>query len=310
MSKPVIAVLGATGVVGPAVLSTLASPQYKDRIAAPVRVITRDVENTKKKNPVVVENPDLFEFYTNVNLATGENLSDALKGVNVVINTAAVHFSHKKIADVIAQHKSTIKLYIVSDFGSDTTGAALGPFEFFSTAKVENRQYARSLGIKTVAFYNGLFSEYALHIPGLGGLISETEGYYIPPDSDYATTSIKDVAHATVAFVVNAYNEPDLSKVPDDIFIRGDVTNNKRVIKVYEEVTGKKVNVKEVPTETVIEAANKAKAEGIKGVDDIFAVLKAIFSQGYGGINPTPEWPGKNEVQFETLKQVAERLYK
>lgn len=310
MSKPVVAVIGANGVVGPAVLSTLVSPEYKDKISFPVHIITRSEEKTKQKNAVVAENPTLFKFHTNTNIITGENLSEALKGVNVVINTTPPEFNQDKIADAVAENKDTVKLYIVSDFGSDTTGNALGPFEFFGALKAHTREYARGLGIKTVAFYNGLFSEFALAVPGLGGIISNTQGFYITPDSDYATTSIKDVAHSVVAFIVNALKESDLSKVPDDIHIRGDIINNKKVIKVYEEVTGNKLEVSEVPGDAAVADAEKVKAQGIRSMDDALAILKVIFSQGYGGINPTAEWPGKSEVQFETIEQVAKRLYK
>lgn len=308
MSKPIVAVLGGSGVVGPAILNALISSNYKDNFEFPIRIFTRNEESTKKKNPFLASNPELFEFYTNVDLVTGENLSKALKGTNIVIDTTAASLDHNKIVDAVAENLATVKIFVMSEFGNDTRGNALGPYEFFGEGKLKTRQYARGKGIKTVAFYNGLFSEFALTVPGLGGLVSDSKAICYTPDAEYATTSLRNVAQSVVAYVVNALKQPNLSDVPDDIFLKGDTITNKKVAQVYGNAIGKTLEIEEIPGSEIIKAAEQVKAKGLKNMDDFFTVLKAIFSQGYCNFDAN-DWPGKQEVEFETLEQVAKRMY-
>lgn len=304
MSKQIIAVLGGNGAVGPAILNTLISPAYKDNIAFPIRIVTRNEEKAKSKNAFLASNPDLFKFYTNVDIATGENLSEALKGTNIVIDTAAATMDHNKIVDAVAENLSTVKIFVMSEFGIE----AKEPYDFFGQEKRETKLYARSKGIKTVAFYNGFFSEYALAVPGLGGLVSDSKAICYTPDAGYATTSLRDVAHSVVAYIVDALKQPNLSEVPDEIFIKGDTVTNKKVAEVYGNAIGKKLEVEEIPGSVIIEAAEKVKAEGIKNQDDFLTILKVMFSQGYSNFEAN-DWPGKQEVKFETLEEVAKRIY-
>lgn len=314
MSKPVIAVLGGNGLVGPAILNTLISPAYKNRISFPIRIITRSEEKTKQKSPFIAENAQLFEFYTDTNLVTGENLGKAIEGTSVVINTTTAEFGHKKIADVVAQHLSTVKLYIVSEFGNDTRGSSLGPYEFYSQVKMNNRSYARSLGIKAVSFYTGVFADLLFPnpkfpIPGPGIVFDGNKAFYYTPDAEYSTTSLPDVARCVASFITNALQLPDLSTVPDDILIRGDVVTNKKVAKVYEKVIGKPIELVEIPGSEKVKEASRVEKEGVKGMADFVVLLQVIFSQGYGNIKPTAQWPGKDEIKFESIEDVTKRLY-
>lgn len=305
MSLPSVAIVGINGFIAKNVINAVLSPIFKDKIAFPVRLITRDIAKTAAL-PIVAASPDSFKLYK-ADIETGEGLAAAFEGVTTVVDTVGVStFSHDKIADAAAA--AGVAVYVPSEFGSDTASeTGLGKYRAIFGAKLAATAHARSKPFKTVAIITGLFTEFAFAVPGLA-FSSDSALTTYAPDADYATTSLPDIGRA-VAAVVAASTAP--ASLPEVLYIRGDVVSGKKLAEIYTKVTGKEVAVTVEPTEKIVAPADKIVEVGYpKSPEDFYVILKATFSQGFGNVSPNYESVIKGAFTFETAEQVATRLFK
>lgn len=304
-SLPVVAVVGINGRIGKHVLNALVSPAFKDKISLPIHLATGNVEKTKAV-PAVAASPESFKIFA-VDIATGEGLDAAFAGVTVVCNTVGVTaLPHAKIADAAAAAK--VKVYVPAEFGSAYEGGALGKYEPLFKTKMAATEYARSKPFKTIFVANGLVTELAFGVPGIGGFTSDTALTTYEPDAGYATTSYPDVGRAVAAIAAKSGTPAAL---PDVLYVRGDVLTGKKVAEIYTKVTGKKVDLTVEPAAKLLEPAAKIVAVGHpQGPTDFPTILRTVFTQGHGNVTPNYEKIVDGAFEFETAEDVAKRLFK
>ncbi|KAK8095658.1 hypothetical protein PG999_013680 [Apiospora kogelbergensis] len=100
-----VALAGATGNLGPAILDQLLAAGFQ------VKVLTRQSSNHKFPNSVEVAPVDYDSL---------DSLIAALKGQDAVVSTLASMALEKQLLLVEAASKAGVKRFIPSDFGSDT----------------------------------------------------------------------------------------------------------------------------------------------------------------------------------------------
>lgn len=298
-----VAIVGINGFIGKHVVNALVSPQFKSKITFPVHIVTSDEEKVKSSIEAVSKHPENFKFFK-ADLATGEGLNEAFKGVDVVVNLVGLRVTHQHIAD--AAKASNVKVYVPSEFGVHITESSLGPYTPVFKFKVDARDYARELGLKTVLVATGLFYEFVFKIPGVGGFISDTQLQIYEPDSQFGATSLADIGR-TVAWIVSQADSPE--NIPDYVSVKGATLTRQKVADLYEAATGKKLDVEKLPASTIVDAAEKVVAEGVKSQQDFGTILVAVFSQGYGDFkesnNASVEQGG---AKFETIEEASKRL--
>ncbi|VVT53891.1 uncharacterized protein SAPINGB_P003802 [Magnusiomyces paraingens] len=304
-AAPTVAIVGLTGFLAKHVINALISEPYKSQISTPIRLVTRDETKAKAAIPAIEASPDLFKFYK-ADAATGEGLAEAFEGATAIVNLAGTGFSHDKISDAAAKAKTN--LYVASEFGVPTTEKALGKYAPVFDFKIKATQQARDKGLKTVAVYNGLFTEFAFRVPGAGGLQSTTEAQTYVPDKEYATTSLVDIGRSVAALVTKSATPEEAGKLPDELFIKGGSLSGKTVADIISKLTGKEVALTEKPQNEIVDRATQVVENGVKGRDDFFAVLQALFTQGLADYEANAE--AVIADAFETPEEVAKRVFK
>ncbi|VVT55549.1 uncharacterized protein SAPINGB_P004646 [Magnusiomyces paraingens] len=306
MSKPVVAIVGANGVLAKNLIAALLSPAYNDTISFPIRLVTGNVEKTKTLEAVAAS-PELFDIYK-ADILSGEGLAKPFTGATAVVNLVGVYgFSHNQITDAAADAGS-VKLYIPSEFGVKTTKEKLGKYAPIFGVKLSAREHALTKSYKTVAVFNGLFTEFAFTIPGLGGFVSDSRIEVYSPDADYTTTSLPDVGRAIAAIVSKSLDEDE---IPDQVVLRGDTINGKKLAEIYEKIKSTKVEYVEKPAEDILSVTDKIVDTGYaKDMNEFGAVLIALFSQGFTNLTPNYEEVTGSDFKFESATEVAERLFK
>lgn len=298
-SKPVAAVVGINGLLGKHVIAALASPDFKDKVSFPVHIVSSHPDKAKESIPEINQYPDLFQVYQG-DISTGEGLTEALKGCDAVIDLVGRRVSHNKLIDAVAETKP--KLFVPSEFGLPKDN--LEKFKKVFLAGNAAKEYAESKGVKRTPVYPGLFTEFAFKAPGVGGFVTETEAQYYEPDALYAATSLKDVGKVVAKLIAMA-NAPET--IPEEVIVVGHQANSRQVFEVYEKVTGKKVEVKALPSSAITDPAEIVAEEGMKSPKDFITALTCILSQGLGDFEPVSN-KLFSDIQFETLEDVARRV--
>ncbi|ODV60614.1 uncharacterized protein ASCRUDRAFT_20192, partial [Ascoidea rubescens DSM 1968] len=145
-----VAVFGINGSLGSVTINALTSAPFADKIALPVIAITRDNSKETDTDLVVYKQAEVKPD------APAKELTDILKGVDVLLNVGSVANSNDRTLDAILK-AGTIKLYVPSQFGLDLV-ATQSYFPNFLSIKTDHTNKARSLGIKTVDVITSLFA--------------------------------------------------------------------------------------------------------------------------------------------------------
>lgn len=311
MSKPVLAIVGINGSIAPPIITAIASPQFKDKFSYPVRLITRSEAKSKEHVPELNDsaNASKFAFITNADIVSGKGLDEAFKGTDVVINTAGYKFDHKNIVD--AAVKSKVKVYISSEWAPYTGPEHIGDFFYqyhaFKSKYLYTEYAAKQPGLKTISIYAGSFIAHTLELPQTetpdGPVI---QGFQ--PDKHYATTSHLDIGR-TAAFVASKALS-GIDDIPSKVYIKGSDMNFREAAKLISKYTGKTVTPQLAPEGVSNSVAEKIIAAGPEkeGPFDFFAMVGALYSQGYGNFKPT----GNDVVDFklQTADEYAKEHYK
>jgi hypothetical protein len=127
--------------------------------------------------------------------------STDLKGIDVLISTSGFEGLSLQTTLAKAALAAGVKLFVPTEFGDITDGRT----EFLMTFKASIREEIKGLGLPTVAFFSGLWTEW---VENLGfdlknGKI-EIKGQ---GDAEISTTSIDDVARFVAYVLTELPNE-------------------------------------------------------------------------------------------------------
>ncbi|ODV80582.1 oxidoreductase [Suhomyces tanzawaensis NRRL Y-17324] len=239
-----IAVIGLSGLLGKPVLDALLSSVFADRIAYPIKALTRKDDKTST---------DKVQ-YIQADLANTSAVAEALKGIDVIIElTTANPVLFGQVEKIVAVVKP--KLVIPSQFGIELEPVQEVAPGFF-VIKLEHSANLRKLGVKVVDIATGFFAEkssYSYEIVQPYGIdpASNTVIQYGPDDTKVSISTVTDIGNV----IASVATDPNSSRLPDSLKVQSEIVPVKKVWETYE----KNHNVK--LEHTAKKSAAEAKAE-------------------------------------------------
>ncbi|BGP43035.1 hypothetical protein JCM10449v2_007050 [Rhodotorula kratochvilovae] len=256
---PVIALVGATGLVGSALLSTFLSALNSGRIAH-LRLLT-----TSPSSPAL----DAARAHASgrvsvhaVRYTAPATLQEALKGADVLVSAmgaqqhAEGRYEDNKARLLDAAVKAGVKIYVPSEFGTDHNGQNQ---DVVQSPMFANKQHhhaeAASRGLQVLAFYSSLITEISfsdwLGIP----TSSPSPAWTLPrPERPVAFTSLRDIGRFVLSAILQTHSSSaapgDASApVPDRLRVYSDLLTLDEAADLWERAAGGTVQREYVDTE-------------------------------------------------------------
>lgn len=269
MGKASIAIIGTSGFLGQPVIDAIESGIFDDKIAFPVKAVTRTKKTSTDKVQYV--QGALDELGVDV-------LAAQLKGINTIISLVGgkpdLYVSVEKLVKLVKP-----QLYIPSQFGTEIDKSAK-IFPGLLGFKQEHSENLRSAGIKVVDIVTGLFAvpgAFLYELVGAVGVDAEnkTVTYRGNADEKFPVSKVDDIGRVVVAV---ALSNPD--SLPDKVRTYSDVVSQRQVVERYEQTHNVKFAVKEVSaSESLKEGQDKWNSAGFK-LELFFFYLNVLLSQG------------------------------
>jgi len=232
MSLSKIALVGATGNLGPAILKALLDASYE------VTILSREGSTSTDS---IGSHPN--QKIAKVNFGDVNSITAALKGIEGVVSNVASHalLSQKKIID--AAITAGVKRFLPSDFGSDLAVEANRSVPF-NKPKVEIHQYLKEKTMDHPDFsytlvYNGPFLDWGLGIGIFGDLKAHDMTLWDGGETRVSTTTLASVGKAVVSVFKNLKATEN-----KEICIADTTITQKQIIEIAKEVDGKEWTTK------------------------------------------------------------------
>jgi hypothetical protein len=272
MSPIKVALAGATGNLGPSILSALLSSNHY------VTVLTRHNSTSPKPAP----HPNLTVI--KVDFTSIPYLTTALYGIEVVISCLATLAIGSQNPLIDASISAGVKRYIPAEFGMDS----LNPLAMelpVCVPKVETQKYLKKKvseneGFSWTGIANGLFLDWGLDVgfilyPGM-----HTGTLYNGGDIPFSTTTLADVARAVVGVIGNL--EGTKNRI---LYVHSAVTTQNTLVEYSKDIDGKEweVSVKdteEIRKESLVELEKGEEGDVMKAMDRF--CVAASWNEEYG----------------------------
>ncbi|ODV77221.1 CIP1 protein [Suhomyces tanzawaensis NRRL Y-17324] len=254
-----IAVIGLSGQLGQPVLAALESSAFADRIAYPIKALTRkdDKVSTDKVQ------------YIQADLADTAAVAQALKGTDVIVELTTANpvlFGH--VEKIVAAVKP--KLVIPSQFGIHV-GAAQELAPGFLGIKIDHSTNLRKLGVKVVDIATGFFAEkssFSYELVQHYGVDTATNtiNQLGPDDAKASISTVADIGYV----IASVASDPNPSRFPDSLKVYSENVPVKKVWETYEKNHNVKLELKSK------KSAAEARAE-LKQIWDTEGFVPAKF---------------------------------
>ncbi|BGP19585.1 hypothetical protein JCM10213_009322 [Rhodosporidiobolus nylandii] len=248
---PTLALVGATGLVGSALLSSFILAVQSGRLSG-LRVLTSSPDSPKLNAARSLAGKDVE--IKEVHYAEEASLEAALKDADVLVSamgaseTKEGKYEDNKSKLLEAAVKAGIKVYVPSEWGTDHNGEnnALVQSPMFEN-KQHHHEEAQKRGLKVLSFYNGLLLQIAF-TEWLGTPVtSPSPTWTIPkPSHPVAFTDVSDlgpfVLSAVLQTLSSSTNPSNVSSpIPSRLRIAGDVISLDEAADIWEKHAGGKV---------------------------------------------------------------------
>ena len=273
MSINKIALIGATGNLGPAILEGLLDGGYE------VTVLSR--EGSTSTDSLASSHPR--QKITKVNFESVDSIASALKGIEGIVSNVASHAlpSQKKVID--AAITAGVKRFLPSDFGADLT-LEINRTIPFNMPKVDIHNYLKEKvkahpDFSYTAVYNGPFFDWCLNMGLFGNLKSHDVTLWDGGETKISVTTLASVGKAVAGVFKNL--EATKNK---DIGIADTTVTQKQIIEIVKGIDGKEWTTKTASTAEAYQTGldEMKKSEPDMGVAVINQLYKVIFSEELG----------------------------
>jgi hypothetical protein len=292
MAHPSVAIVGSSGHLGQAVSAALLSSTFRDSFSKVVFLKRQSSTNSKENN---ITGTEIRFFEEN-------NLTSALRGIDVLISTVGPsgHDFKDKLIDALAQ--SNVKLYVPSEFGVDHTIHDFPHAEWDRKKAHYDKAKTILTRMKICRIFIGLFMEDSVG-PWFGfdtkNGIFESIG---SPDRKVSFTSLRNVGNVAAQVA-----RMPVEDVPDQLHVSGSALTVGELAKTMESVgkssiQTKELNLQEYKKETVAE-----------GTSDPSKYLRFLMGEnkinhtgsGQGNDNELVN-PGERHWKWKTMEEYAE----
>ncbi|KAI9035900.1 aromatic alcohol reductase [Aspergillus affinis] len=269
--SPKVALAGASGNLGPAVLEQLLDAGFD------VTVLTRENKNSKFDSRAKV---------TQVDYNSLESLTSALTGQDVVVNTLGAgtipREVHLRLVDAAVAAK--VQRFIPSEFGSDTTNPKAAKLPVYGD-KVAVQQHLKAASEKSgdtftyTLLINGPFMDWGLKTGFLLNLAGPEAELYDGGDRKISATTLAGVGKGIAGVVRNL----DATKNRTVYVREAEITQNQLL-----ELSQKQLATKVITTDQ-LEKNAFAELQKPSPNLDVFAlnlIKRTIFGDGYGSQFP------------------------
>lgn len=256
-----VAIAGATGNVGPAVLDQLSQAGFE------LTVLTRKDSNSNVHKGAKVVKVDYESL---------DDLKQALSGHDVVVSTlnvgAVPRDIHIRLVDAAAA--AGVKRFIPSEYGADTTNSKAANLPVFAD-KLAVQEHLKKSGLTYSLLYTGPFLDWGIKVGFLLDLSSPVTTLYDNGENKFSTTTLADVGRGIVGIINNL---DDTKNKP--VYVSSATVTQKQLL----ELSGKKVETKNVAT-TDLEKEGYEELKKQSPNPQIVAtrfLFRAIFGDGFG----------------------------
>lgn len=285
-----IAVIGVNGKLGKPIIKTLKSSGLFDSIRALTHSACGDLDDNIEVYKISTDEPD--------------SLTNALTGVDILVNTASSRSNHQVIADQAV--KAGVQVYFPSDFDMDF---ALTPFHTVFKSKLLALEYASSKPWKCIQIKCGFFGEYMLYHSFNMGLDVESGVYTQIGDgnSKVAVTFMEDVGKAVAEIaILAAKNAKD---IPDVVRIKGDVITANEYVELYEQCSGKSFERKSISKDEALVQAEKINAKSSIERVEKFQVIQTLPCLGYTDFENDDNNLLTSSSNFQKFHPIAKQVW-
>lgn len=263
-----VALAGATGNLGPAILNQLVNDGFK------VTVLTRKSSTHSFPSSVTVISVDYDSL---------DSLTNALKGQEAVISTLAPAAIATQLLLVEAAAKAHVRRFIPSEFGCDTLNEkcrALPVFKAKVAVQDALKKEAASGGMTYTLISSGPFLDWGIMVGFIMSLKGKSINLYDGGDRVFSTTSLPTIAKAVAG--VLTYPEQTKDRA---LYVQDTSTTLKKLAAMGKKATGAdgwKESV--VSVDEVLEQAwTELKKDNPNPDIFVYNFIKAsIWGEGYG----------------------------
>ncbi|KAL8825532.1 MAG: hypothetical protein Q9191_004356 [Dirinaria sp. TL-2023a] len=186
-----VALAGATGNLGPAILDALLSVGFQ------ITVLTRQTSNHNLPSSVAVKKVDY---------ASLDSLTSALQGQDAVVSTLATTSIDQQLLLVEAAAKAGVKRFIPSEFGSDTLHEKTSSLPVFQgKVAVQNglKEQTKSSGLSYTLVCTGPFLDWGVQVGFLLNIKEKSINLYDGGDRVFSTTTLASIGKAVAGVLQN-----------------------------------------------------------------------------------------------------------
>ncbi|GAA6049191.1 hypothetical protein JCM3770_003302 [Rhodotorula araucariae] len=273
-NAPVVALVGATGLVGSALLTTLLSATGSARISH-LRVLTTSPASSKLAPARA--HPSRRVSVHGIRYTAPETLEEALRGADVLVSAMGAQshaegtYEDNKERLLDAAVKAGVKIYVPSEFGTDHNGQNQ---DVVQSPMFANKQHhhaaAASRGLQVLAFYSSLITEISfsdwLGIP----TSSPSPEWTLPrPAHPVAFTSLRDIGPMVLSAVLQTHAAaPERTPIPSRLRVCSDLLTLDEAADLWERAAGGTIQRSYVDTDGLrerYEAIKPTLAPGMLG---------------------------------------------
>jgi uncharacterized protein YbjT (DUF2867 family) len=275
MSSLHIALVGATGNLGPAVLDQLAAASFK------ITVLARVGSGSKVSLPSGAD-----VSVKEVDYDSPAALIAALETVNVVISTLgfqSLFETQRKIIDACIE--AGVTRFLPSEFGNDTANPNVRVLPVFAE-KVKTQEYlvakvSDHANFSYTFLYTNSFFDWQLKIGFMVNLKEHTATLYDGGDVQFSATRLSTIGRAIVAVARNLEVTRN-----QDLYVHDATLTQNKLIELAKTIDGKQWSTTTVSTADVEQNAYRLLESGTQA-DVLNASLgfiaRACWGSGYGG---------------------------
>ncbi|KAI1075199.1 NAD(P)-binding protein [Whalleya microplaca] len=291
-----VALAGATGNLGPAILDQLLKGGFE------VTVLTRDSSKHSFPASVKVKSVDYDSL---------DSLTNALQGQDAVVSTLASLALSKQLLLVDAAAKAGVKRFLPSEFGSNTVHPKTSQLPCFADKIAVQKALQRKAEVGNLTYTivcNGPFFDWGLKVPFILNSKERSIRLYDGGNRTFSTTTLASIGKA----VVGVLKHPDETK-NRAVHINDAAVTLRKLLTIAEEVTGAswQADVKSVDNDLLGPAWAELKKEKPDPNNFVLNfIMASIWGEGYGGHfeKTDNELLGINVMTDAEIRELVERV--